>query len=274
LVSSNILDNLAFCILGATIMSLQGIINGLIPSLILKIFEVRKYIYIWIYTKIIKPNSEIRIVVSSLLRIYDKGSYILVRNSHRNETFSPFGGVMKYERTAQQFLDIIGFEQDAMCSHKDMEKDIRGFIPRKNLIKFITWYNSNNNRESRNDCAKRELREELQGAKVDVSSVDFLGLSLCQVRTIMEGPESVKGYNYKQFRIFEIVDLDTDYDSTKRLLRIINDELQNKNHDLLAVNSREIRKGRHLDGSLIGDISSYLIGSKKIGYATPPKAKI
>jgi SMODS-associated NUDIX domain len=250
----------------------HGIINGLLgllPALIMKIFEVRKYVCIWISTKIIKPNSEIRIVVSSLVRIYYEGRYILVRNSHRPETFSPFGGVMKYERYAQPFLDLICFRQDDLCSQKGMEKDIRGFIPRKNLIKFITWYKSDKNRESTKDCARRELREEIEGARIDISNIDFVGLSLYQIRTIEEGPESVEGCSYKQFRIFEIMDLDIDPISTKILLKRIIDELQNNNSDLLSVTSKEICKGRHLGGSLIGYISSYLIGSKKIGHATP-----
>src|SRR4030095_15237559 len=59
--------------------------------------------------QVLRRNDEMRVAFSALLRLMDGERFILVRNLHRPETFSPFGGVYKYLTSAQQHFDKLEF---------------------------------------------------------------------------------------------------------------------------------------------------------------------
>lgn len=212
--------------------------------------------------KIIKSNSDIRISFSALLRIKDGNRYLLVRNLHRPELYAPFGGVYKYYPAAQDFLDSLSFRTQSH-SDDDMNYDLRGFLPKKNILSFYTWYKKGLNRESPNECLRRELSEEISESLIENVGVVPDSLQVKLIRIVTEGPEQVAGAAFMQFRHFEIYDLDQTspeiIDFTKK---IINAAKNNPN--LLFADANEIRLGRTSNKFVIGHNAVYLFSSERL----------
>lgn len=235
---------------------IQGLISNGLSTLLFKIFANTRLLILKIY----KPNAEIRIAFSAIIRMRIKGQYILVRNLHRPETFCPFGGVYKYYEDALPFLDRIDFHQHIVDAGKDMDNDMRGFLPRKNLTKLIDWYNKKIERESYGECLSRELREEIVEAGINISFPDKMKFRF--VRDIIEKPKYNELINCYQFRIFEVYDIQT---SDKQVNQFINRvySMAKKNSNLIVVSADEIKRGRSSEGELIGSHSPYLLSHKK-----------
>src|SRR5207253_636839 len=95
--------------------------------------------------RLIYPSREMRISFAALLKIQTDDSYILIRNLHRVDALGPIGGVYKYLHSADPSLDRMSFRPQSI--HKDMTKDLRGFLPRKQLFHFLKWFNTGKDRE-------------------------------------------------------------------------------------------------------------------------------
>lgn len=199
---------------------------------------------------------------SALLRISDSDRYLLVRNLHRPESFGPFGGVYKYFEDAQPALDRFDFKPQVFGPGADMKNDIRGFLPRKNLAKIVQWYAKKTDRESFKECLCRELREEL--VEVGLPRIRCPdGLLFRPVRTVREGPGSVPGEDYTQFRIFEVYDLFPMSTDTQKFVRQLFKAARRHKNVLLA-SAKEIIRGRASNGSVIGHHAGYLLGGKRV----------
>jgi hypothetical protein len=226
---------------------------------------------------IIRPSADIRIVFSALLRISESDEYLLIRNLHRPETFAPIGGVYKYRQDAQPELDKFEFRPHDMGPGDDMANDIRGYLPRRNLVKLLHWYHCNANRESDKECLRRELKEELDEIGLSRNFKCPEDFHFRSVRTIIEGPESVPGQTYAQFRIFEIYEIAPVTSNIKRFLHQLRKSAI-KNPDLLLVSAQEIITGRARTGEIVASTAAYLIGKKRIHQSSPifvsqPKVK-
>jgi hypothetical protein len=150
-----------------------------------------------------KPNEELRVSISAILAIPDGGSMILIRNWRRPEAFGPIGGVYKYHEEARPKLEEMLFRGEDIASDTIMKGDLRGFVPRRNLGKFISWFERKEDREMATDCVRRELREEL--VEIGMTSPEVPAqLSLRRIRIVSEGPERVAGMPYTQYRFFEV----------------------------------------------------------------------
>lgn len=193
--------------------------------------------------KIVRPNLEVRVAFSCLLRISDGGRYLLVRNLHRPDTFCPFGGVIKFEEDARKQLDKLLFRQQDFGPGRDMSNDLRGFLPRRYLGNLLSWFIKKIDREKSKQCLCRELREEI----VEAGYVDKITVPKdCHFRhvwTIEEGPSKVPGMPYKQFRIFEVWDLKCDTKTLRKFKKRLF-FLAKNSQNLLVSNSDEILTGR------------------------------
>src|ERR1043166_9193496 len=216
---------------------------------------------------VVHPAEDIRVAFSALLRIADSDRYLLVRNLHRPETFGPYGGVYKYYDDAQPVLDSIDFKPQVFGPGDDMKKDIRGFLPRKNLAKLVQWYGKSLEREPFKECLCRELKEEL--LEIGLPKIRCPdGLQFRLVRTAREGPAAVPGEEYTQFRIFEVYDLyPVSLDTQKFIRQLFRAAKRHKN--LLAANAKEIIRGRASNGAVSGHHAGYLIGRKRVRPDTP-----
>ena len=240
-------------------------IGHVVLTLLFHGFEKLRRIRFW-RLKLISRNAEIRVSFSALLRIANGGRYVLVRNLHRPEVFSPFGGVYKFYEGARGDLDTMLFRPQDVGSSHDMRNDLRGFLPRKNLGKFVKWFTRNTDRESAAECLNRELLEELQEIKL-ISTLPTLRppshLEVKKVRAVEEGPEEVPGRNYIQFRIFEVFDIiPHNADCLRFLEELVN---ASDNHpDLVLADSSDVVVGRCSDGRVIAHLAAYLVSKKRI----------
>jgi transcriptional regulator with XRE-family HTH domain len=206
---------------------------------------------------------EIRVAFSALLRIADADRFVLVRNLHRKETFGPFGGVFKYLNEAQSTLDNCEFKPQVIEPRDDMRNDLRGFLPQQHLKNILAWYRKGFGRESSEQCLIRELKEELKEAGLSGNLNCPTDIEFRQVRSVAEGPASVPGQLYKQYRIFEVLDPITGNRETDEFLRRLF-EMAHQHSNLLIARSQEIYAGRSKSGVVIGPQSGYLLGKKRI----------
>lgn len=235
----------------------KGILSGVVANFLSKILSV---IDAYVTLQVYKPNAEIRVAFSAILKIQRNGKYILVRNLHRPETFCPFGGVYKYKEDAQSFLDEIDFRPH-IIGNGDMIRDIRGYLPRKNLSKLLRWYYQSISRESYTECLTRELKEEL--AEVGIHIQRFpADIQFRRVRHKTERPKYLESINCYQFRIFEVYEISSPSKQVNNLLNKIHNNVKD-NKDLISVSSEEIRQGRSNGGYVIGPHSHYLLNHKR-----------
>ena len=121
-------------------------------------------------TKIQFPNKKIRFSMSYVFRIHINDKYLLVKNSKWN-FYQPVGGVYKINTGEERMLmDKFGMERDKKMKSSGIAKnDLRVFVPAKNAIGFLKWFNSGKNREISH---WREFYEELINPEAGVLSID------------------------------------------------------------------------------------------------------
>src|SRR5262245_19492772 len=211
-----------------------------------------------------RRNDDMRVAFSALLRLKEGDRFILVRNLHRPESFCPFGGVYKYFDSAQKHFDKLEFRPQVVGPGRDMEGDLRGFLPRHNVGSFVRWFWSEHDRETSQECLCRELKEEIREAKVTSSVKLREQLQFKLVRRILDGPRKVPGEHYRQFRVFEIFDMNHPNREVRALTKAIAKTVRSRSSNLLLATSEEIKRGRTPKGQVIGHISCYLIGRRRL----------
>jgi hypothetical protein len=209
--------------------------------------------------RVVHPAADMRVVFSALLRIVEGDKYLLIRNLHRPESFSPIGGVYKYFNDAKTFLDRIEFRPHHVDD--DMERDLRGFVPRRHIGRFVKWFHQHEGRESPTECVCRELREEMK--EIRMKGRCPTRVEIRHVRSVYEGPERVPGQSYLQFRQFDIFEIADGDARTKQFLKRLIKSAQ-KNPDLLFASNSEIISGRAENNALIGHPAGYLIGKRRV----------
>jgi len=242
--------------------------EGLVENFIMYVVREQLWKVHILKCKLIKPSEDMRVAFSAILRITDGKGYLFVRNLHRPETFGPFGGVYKYFEEAVPQLDNLTFHPQVVGPGDDMKQDIRGFLPRKNLPKFLRWYRSGANRETYSDCLCRELKEELREVGLPKTLRVPPTLHFRLVRSVLEGPERVPGQPYTQLRIFEVYDLSPTTSHIKKFLkRLLKEASESPN--LIIADAQEIRSGRSREGKVLGHHCGYLLWHKRIRPDTP-----
>ena len=69
-------------------------------------------------------NSKVRISVATIVNIESDGMHLLVRNHHRPEQFSPFGGVYKHSDPAPEIMSKIEWQSD-YTNHEPKLEDMK-----------------------------------------------------------------------------------------------------------------------------------------------------
>ena len=186
---------------------------------------------------------------------------LLIRNEYRPEQFAPIGGVFKYFSSAKELLNRLYFKAEVRSGNiPDLKHDLRGFIPGKSLPEFIRWFMSGKQREV--EPLTRELIEGLNEIGLDAKPFMDEPFKFELVRPIYEGPRSVPGVAYMQFRFMQIYQFSPDCKSGQKLMTVLFDEVAH-NHNLISATGEEIRKRRASTGERIGEHSCYLVGDEK-----------
>lgn len=213
--------------------------------------------------QIFQRNKKIRVSFSCLLKIQNEDKYLLIKNQLRPQQYGPIGGALKYCSTAKSFFNSIGFEADTLSVSKKRHKlirDLRGFIPAKNLFKLIDWFEKKTDREE--TCLHRELKEELTEISASDLLKDINTPEFSLVRQIIEPPHKVPGKSFLQFRIFRVDEFSSDYLLDSHFIDIL-DETSKTNNNLIWVTSDEIKQGIDNRENIIGSHSNYLISDEK-----------
>jgi len=202
-----------------------------------------------------------RVSLSAFLRISEGDSYILVRSLHRKEAFGPFGGVYKYFSSAGTRLDELQFRPQGI--NPEMRNDLRGFLPRRYLLRFLRWFDEGKEREDAANCLFRELREEIREVRLAQEIAVPEMFSCRRVRRVQEGPSIAAGQKYTQYRIFDVYEI---IEPNKEMVRFLS-ELRSsavKHKDLLVASAKEIIAGRSNDDRIIGHHAGYLFQRKRV----------
>ena len=147
----------------------------------------------------------IRFSMSYQYRIKVKDKYLLVRNSNW-DIFQHVGG--KYKRlpiTQKVLADLGAVDDPRMPTHWLMKDDLAMFVPAKNAIKFLDWFNKGKEREVSH---WREFYEELLEGKAKVltqKNFPYVDYSLdCTIRTPLKPAE---GWDCLEILQYDVLDL-------------------------------------------------------------------
>jgi SMODS-associated NUDIX domain len=213
-----------------------------------------------------EPVGELRIAVSAIVRIEMDGRFLLIRNTHRPESFAPFGGVYKLLPAGRMMLDQFSFRPQVLDA--DMKNDLRGFISSRGIEGFRNWLARGDGREAPIECIRRELREELMEVKLDAGLVPD-DVSLHPVRTVTEGPEFIPALGCSQFRVFDVYELDQNAAANYELIRALVDQ-SSRSLDLLWVSAESAKRGRAPTGQVVAAHAPYLFGEERYRVGDPP----
>jgi hypothetical protein len=220
---------------------------------------------------VVGRSRRVRVSYCAVLRVREADRCVLFRSPSRPESFGPPGGVFKYRDSARPVLDRFGFTDQVWRGREaDMRRDLRGFLPAGSVLRFRRWFRAGVDRESAEECLRRELREELVEVGLDDLVPAVAALSFASVRTVTEGPRKVPGQDYLQLRRFEIHEITTGSSSAAEFIRrLINAGDDPAQGLVCCAGIREVNEGRCRAG-LIAPHVAYLGGTRKLASDLPP----
>ncbi len=201
-------------------------------------------------------QSHVRVSMAAIMKVEANGKYLLIQNARRPESYSPIGGVFKYDPSSVEDLDKLGFVGEV--HDNSMAYDLRGHMPFENCKKFLTWFLAGQGRESNEQCLNRELQEEFReiGLLLDISQ---LSLKYVNIRNVVEEPEYDEGIHKNQLRLQQVFDIaGLDVDQLFVQARSLGCEQK-----LLMASKEEVIRGRSESGAIIGGHTAYLFDKKR-----------
>lgn len=136
-----------------------NIISGLILLGTVEIlYNLKKLKLLWL-SRIWYANKEVRVSIAYLYRIQVKGKYLLVKSRHRNY-YQPVGGAFQTLPGSEKIFDELDVRPDKIIetTHGIAKGDLRVNVRGWNLISFLDWFYS---KEDREVSPWREFCEEL-----------------------------------------------------------------------------------------------------------------
>lgn len=192
---------------------------------------------------IIKPlfinrNKAVRVTVAYLFRIEVNGKYALIKRHKKDRAgYQPIGGAFKYfKEENRECFDKLGIEPCNFVERdEDTDNDLRIRISkRKNLGKFLKWFESRKNREV---DPWREFYEELVEPGI-LSSDLFKHVKYVFVGKHCEGILPASVFPIDEFRYAEIYELRPDSETQKKAIA----DMKNSDQIIFATPD-EIRSG-------------------------------
>lgn len=179
------------------------IVGGIIFFGLLSILKNIKNLYFFYQTQVVLRNKDIRISIAYLYRINVNGKYLLVKNSRRNY-FQPVGGAFKTLPGSEKIFESLHVKCDRLIETESgiAKNDLRVFVKGTNVIDFIEWFNS---KEDREISPWREFCEELIASNFlpwkEFRYIDY------KYKGTIQTPILNLDTNDKGFFIYEIYDL-------------------------------------------------------------------
>lgn len=187
-------------LLPGAIMAVVGILSSGLTTILKNIKRLCLYIPCTLWFR----NTNIRVSISYIYRIKIKNKYLLVINK-RDRHLQPVGGVYKSLSDSVKELERLGVKADNLFETEDgvAKRDLRLFLKGKELIPFLDWFDSQEDREL---SPWREFHEELVVTGI-LSVVNFPYVNYSykgRVQTpIIE--LNVGGKGYFQYDVYDLV---------------------------------------------------------------------
>lgn len=243
----------------ATTAVALNIIAAMIFAFMLYVYQNRPLSKRMLLHIFLSHRKQVRVSVASLLKISNDGSFLLFRMRLRDEAFAPPGGVAKFYRSAGPVLDAFEFVPEIVPfeAHSSETMDLRGMLPLKNLLKFRRWLDKGIDRETYEECLRREIGEEI--GELSLSGfTKVAGLAFQHVRHVEDGPKQVRGEHFLQFRIFEVMEIRSDTEANREFCDwVFNAALTSP--DLLVCAHEDIARGRATSGKLVANHTQVLL---------------
>lgn len=194
------------------------IIKKIVPF-ILKNYENIKLLY---QTKVKYKNENIRLSISYLYRIKVDNKYLLVKSNRIPNQFQPVGGVYKFKPSAKNVLNKLKVVTESGYNYDDdLKDDLRVKVIGKNVIQFIDWFKS---REDRETDPTREFREELLDTKILTPKSKFENINYNHIETVICPLERSDKFGCLEILIRDIYDFEPNTEQEKILRKLLNSE--------------------------------------------------
>jgi hypothetical protein len=210
-----------------------------------------------------RKNEHIHFSMSYLYRIKINDKYLLIKNSNWSH-YQLVGGKYKRNTYTQKVLKDLGAIDDLkMPTHGLMKDDLAVFVPAKNAIKFIDWFNSKNDREISH---WREFYEELIEGKATsvLSQKIFPYVNYNYMGTVLTPLKRSHGWYCWEILQYDILDLLPTPEQQKELEILCNngdtDYIKWANEDLINHLGYDSREKKNLYS--IGEHTKWAINMK------------
>lgn len=150
-------------------------------------------------------KEKIRFSMSYQYRIKIKDKYLLVKNQNFGH-YQFVGGKYKRLPVTQKILEDFGAVDDMKLPNSGLMKDdFALFVPAKNAINFIDWFNTRKDREISH---WREFYEELVDGKAKIlSAKNFPYVNYNYVKTVITPIKKTPGWNCYEILQYDVLDL-------------------------------------------------------------------
>lgn len=151
------------------------LVGGIILFGILQFLQNIKQLKFYFQTQFLYRKKEIRLSLAYLYRIKIDNKYLLVKSNHR-DYFQPVGGAYKTLPGSEKIFEKLDVKSDRLIeTEKGIAKgDLRVFVKGINVIEFLEWYYS---KEDREISPWREFCEELISTEIvpwkDFKFIDY-----------------------------------------------------------------------------------------------------
>lgn len=143
-----------------TIFSLSiELVGGILLFGLLQILQNINRLWLYFQTQVLLRKKEIRLSIAYLFRIKIDNKYLLVKSRTRNY-YQPVGGAFKTLPGSEKVFEKLKVKPDRLVEteHGIAKNDLRIYINGVNVIEFLEWFNS---KEDREISPWREFCEEL-----------------------------------------------------------------------------------------------------------------
>jgi hypothetical protein len=207
-----------------TIFSLSiELVGGILLFGLLQMLQHIDRLWFYFQTQVVLRKKEIRLSIAYLFRIKIENKYLLVKSRRRNY-YQPVGGAFKTLPGSEKVFEKLEVKPDKLVEteHGIAKGDLRVYMKGVNVIEFLEWFNS---KEDREISPWREFCEELISTEIlpwrPFRYIDY------KFRGIVQSPILTMDSGDKGMFLFEIYDL------------VINDEQRPVLEDLLRKGNKE-----------------------------------
>ena len=135
------------------------LVGGILLFGLLKLLQNINRLWFYFQTQVLLRNKEVRLSIAYLFRIQVDNKFLLVKNRRRNY-YQPVGGAFKTLPGSETIFKKLKVKPDRLIEteHGIAKGDLRVNMKAVNVIEFLEWFNSKEDRET---SPWREFCEEL-----------------------------------------------------------------------------------------------------------------